>query len=344
MRVIDIHHHAIPGWLIKGARDGSAPGGLAVEHADDGDWLVHREGYRYPISPSFFDPAARLEAMAALGIDAAVVSVSPTIYAYELATDEAIALAARTNDWLAEHVAAAPDRLAAIATLPMQAPEAAARELERAVRDLGLRGASIGPVAGRTPLDDPAIAPVLAAAADLDVPLLLHPYYVGLRPGLPDFYLTNLVGNPLETTIAAARLILSGTLDRLPGLRLVLVHGGGFLPYQVGRLDHGWEVRPEAAGPSAAPSSYLRRFVFDTITHAPAALAYLVGLVGADRVAYGTDHPFDMADGALDDQLAGTSLDEDERRAIAGGTAEATFGPIGSPRPEPTSIPEGAHP
>ena len=344
MRVIDIHHHAIPDWLIDAARNGDAPGGLATERGDDAEWLVHREGYRYPIDASFFDPAARLAAMVALGIDAAVVSVSPTIYAYGLPAEVAVPLTARTNDWIADHVAAAPSQLAGLATLPMQEPEAAARELERAVRDLGLRGASIGPVVGATHLDEPGVAPVLDAAADLGVPLLLHPYYVGLRPGLPDFYLTNLVGNPLETTIAAARLILSGTLDRRPTLRFVLVHAGGFLPYQAGRLDHGWEVRPEAKGPASPPSSYLRRFVFDTVTHAPAALRFLVDLVGADRVAFGTDLPFDMMDGALDDQLGATPLTDDQREAIASGTAEATFGPIDPPPLDQPAIPEGAHP
>lgn len=328
MPVIDIHHHAIPDWLVAEARAGSAPGELAVQHADGEDWLVHPQGYRYPIARAFHDSAARLAAMADLGIDAAVVSVSPTIYGYELPAESAIPFASHVNDWMAGHVADSPTQLAGLATLPMQAPEAAARELERAVRELGLRGASIGPVVGEIPLDDPSIGPVLGAAESLDVPLLLHPYYVGLRPGLPDFYLTNLIGNPLETTISVARLILSGCLDRRPRLRFVLVHAGGFIPYQVGRLDHGWEVRAEVDGSTAPPSSYLRRFVFDTITHDPAALAYLIGRVGADRVAYGTDFPFDMMDGALDAQLAGTRLTDDQHKAIASATAEATFGRI----------------
>jgi aminocarboxymuconate-semialdehyde decarboxylase len=325
MAVTDIHAHFIPADMIVAARDGSGPSGLSVEADDGTELLVHREGYRYPISPVFHDPSARLAAMDQLGIDAAVVSASPTIYFYWLDPGPGAALAQRTNDALARHVEAAPSRLAGLATLPMQDPQAAAAELERAVGVLGMVGAAIGPVVGERPLDDPRFTVVFETAQALDVPLLLHPYYVGLRPGLPDFYLTNLVGNPLETTVSVSRLILSGMLDRLPGLRLALVHAGGFTPYQVGRLDHGWEVRPESKGCLAPPSSYLRRFVYDTLTHSPAALAYLVGLVGADRVAFGTDMPFDMMDGSLDAQLGGTQLAPDDREMVASGTAEAWF-------------------
>jgi aminocarboxymuconate-semialdehyde decarboxylase len=337
MRTIDIHDHCIPAGLIDAARRGEHPAGLTVVADGGADWLVHPEGYRYPITPTFFDPAARLAEMATHGIDAALVSTSPTIFLYDLTGDAAIHHARETNDAIADHVAGAPDRLAGLATLPMAQPEAAARELERAVGDLGLRGAAIGPVVGSVPLDDGRCDPVLAAAEALGVPLLLHPYYVGPRPGLPDFYLTNLVGNPLETTISAARLILSGALDRFPRLRLTLVHGGGYLPYQIGRLDHGWEVRPESKGSALRPSDYLPRFVFDTITHDPTALGFLVDLVGADRVAYGTDLPFDMMDGSLDAQLGSLDLTVDQRRAISSGTAEQWFGPIGTTTEPPSA-------
>ena len=171
---------------------------------------------------------------------------------------------------------------------------------------------------------------MLAAAADLGVPLLLHPYYVGTSPGLVDFYLTNLIGNPLATTVCAARLIFSGTLDELGALRLVLTHGGGYLPYQIGRLDHGHRVRPEAKGCARPPSAYLPAFWFDTVTHAPGPLRFLADSVGTDHVVYGTDFPFDMAAGPLADQLAGTGLSD--TGLIAGGNANDLFG-LGLPGP-----------
>jgi aminocarboxymuconate-semialdehyde decarboxylase len=139
---------------------------------------------------------------------------------------------------------------------------------------------------------------------------VLHPYYVGAKPGLEDYYLTNSIGNPLDTCVAAARLMQSGAFDRHPDLRIVLVHGGGFLPYQLGRLDHAFLVRPEAkVATKRPPSSYLDRFWFDTITHSDASLAFLLSLVGPERVVLGTDLPFDMADARPLERLARTGTD-----------------------------------
>jgi aminocarboxymuconate-semialdehyde decarboxylase len=138
---------------------------------------------------------------------------------------------------------------------------------------------------------------VLAVADRLGVPLMLHPYYVGPKPGLSDFYFTNSIGNPLDTCIAAARLMHSGVFDRYARLSIVLVHGGGFLPYQLGRLDHSFAVRTEPRSKTQTPpSSSLRRFWVDTITHSAASLAFLASLIGIDRLVVGTDLAFDMAD------------------------------------------------
>jgi aminocarboxymuconate-semialdehyde decarboxylase len=188
-----------------------------------------------------------------------------------------------------------------------------------------MRGAQIGPHAEGVPLDDAALRPVLDAAVELGVPLIVHPYYVGSSPGLDDFYLTNLQGNPWQTAVCASRLILSGTLDALPSLDVVLVHGGGHLPYQIGRLDHGYKVRPEAKAPAQPPSRYLRRFHYDTLTHRPESTRWLIDQVGADRVVFGTDMPFDMAGGPLRDQLAGAPVQDEVLAAIAHGNAERLF-------------------
>jgi aminocarboxymuconate-semialdehyde decarboxylase len=252
------------------------------------------------------------------GIDIAVLSLVPPLFFYEQPPAEGVAFARRANDALAEMIDG-HERLLGFASLPLQAPEEAAAELERAVTDLGLRGAQIGTDAGPDRrLDAPELDPVYGAAERLEVPLMLHPNYVGLKPGLEDYYFTNSVGNPLETMLGAARLIHGGTLDRFPSLRPVLVHAGGFLPYQVGRLDHAWEVRAEPkVNLDRRPSEYLERFHMDTITHAEAQLEFLASLIGAERIVLGTDIPFDMGDPAPLELIRRTSVDPDAIGATA---------------------------
>lgn len=323
--VTDMHNHFTPPAFVAEARGGNAFDGVRVERTDGQDWMVHRQGFRYPMAPVFYDLESRLAAMDGMGIDDAVVSMNVQLYFYWAEASEAAGFARSANDAMAEFVGSSGGRLHGLATLPMQDPDAAVAELERAVRDLGLLGAEIGPEVEGTPLDDPGVVGILEAAQRLGVPLVLHPYYVGPRPGFEDFYMTNLIGNPLSTCVCAARLILSGVLDRLDRLEVVLMHGGGFLPYQIGRLDHGWRVRQEASRPERAPSEYLRRFTYDTITHRPDALRWLVDTVGADRVAYGTDFPFDMGGGPFAEQVSGAGLSDDAHAQIANGTAARLF-------------------
>lgn len=325
MPTVDVHNHFIPAGVIADARRGAGFDGLGVETLDGHEALVHRQGYRYPIDPAFYDIEKRLAAMDEMGTDVAVVSVAPTMFMYWAAADETVDFARQANDALASMVAESGGRLAGVATLPMQDTDAAAAELRRAVGELGMRGAEIGPVVEDCPLDDPGVRPVLATAAELGVPLILHPYYVGSRPGLGDFYLTNLIGNPLESTVSASRLIFAGVLDELPRLRLVLMHGGGYLPYQIGRLDHGHRVRPECDGCRRAPSAYLPQFWYDTVTHARKPLRFLIDLVDPSHVLFGTDFPFDMAAGPCEEQLGGIQLSEGERQAVAGGNTTSLF-------------------
>lgn len=324
----DIHTHFIPRQVIDEARGGSALDGVAIQQRDGREWLVHRQGHRYPLAPEFWDLDAKLQHMDHLRIDACVLSVAPSLLFYWLEAGPAQEFCRQANDALAGFVAQAAGRLYGLAAVPLQEPEAAAAELRRAVLDLGFKGAQIGTTMEGIPLDDPQFEPFFAAAEALDVPVLVHPYYVaGKRAEFAEFYLINLVSYPLSTGMAASRLILSGFLDRHPGLKVVLAHGGGFMPYQAGRLDHGFRVRAETkARIDSPPSSYLRRFHYDTITHAGLPLKFLVELVGADRVVLGTDIPFDMADLRFEEHLAAAGFDEKTLQAINGGNAGRLFG------------------
>jgi aminocarboxymuconate-semialdehyde decarboxylase len=315
--ILDVHTHFIPPFAQAEAR---GPGVFGVR--EEGGWLVHPQGYRYPVAREFVDADAKVAEMDRLGIDLSVLSIAPPLFFYERGAAEAGAFAERANDALADLVGE-NDRLVGFATLPLQDGERAAAELERTVREHGFVGAQIGTNCGPLPIDAPELDPVLAAAANLDVPLMLHPYYVGPKPMLEDFYFTNSIGNPLDTCIAAARLIHSGALDRHPALKVVLVHAGGFLPYQLGRLDHAYAVRREPrTAIDRQPSSYFDRFWLDTITHSDASLAFLVSMVGTGRIVLGTDLPFDMGDPVPLERLRRVGVDP----ADLGATAASLLG------------------
>jgi len=184
-----------------------------------------------------------------------------------------------------------------MATLPMQHPEAAVAEMERVAREHGFKGIELATAAPGGELADPKYRPVLRRAQELKMTIFAHPNTIGAGGRLDCYYLTNLIGNPLETTIMVANLMFSGALDELPRLKMLLAHGGGFAPYQVGRFVHGHKVRPETrAHTGSSAKELLKRFYFDTITHEPQALRYLIELVGAARIVVGTDSPFDMGD------------------------------------------------
>jgi aminocarboxymuconate-semialdehyde decarboxylase len=271
-----------------------------------------------------WDLERRLRDMAAAEVDVQVLSVCPQTFLYAQPPSLAAAFARIQNVQLAKLVKAHPDRFLAIATLPLQAPQLAADELRHAMGVLGLRGMQIGSnVAGRN-LDDPELEPVWATAAELGAFILLHPINVAGADRLSSYYLGNLIGNPLDTTIAAACLVFSGVLERHPSLKICLAHGGGFVPYQAGRFLHGWHVRtePKRRLPKP-PTESLARFYFDTIVHSKDVLEFLVGNAGAGRVLLGSDYPFDMGmpDGVL--QVRGASIPAAEQSAILGGRARA---------------------
>jgi len=324
---IDVHTHYIPEHAIREVREGKGIDGITLEIHDGVERIVHPTmGMRYAVMPEFFDQEAKLRHMDGLGIDLSILSVVPLWLFHWTPAEEAVTFCQRANDWLSGYVSGS-DRLMGMATVPLQAPEAAAEELRRAKTDLGLRGVQIGTTVNGAPLDDAQFTPFFSAAEELDMPVTLHPCYSGKPPPFTDFYMKNLIGNPLGTATAASRLILSGFLDRHPDLDVILVHAGGFMPYQIGRLDHGYHVREESREHiGQPPSSYLRRFHYDTITHAPKPLEFLVDLVGDDRVVLGTDIPFDMADIEFERVIGEAGLTADTVSTIESGNAARLFG------------------
>ena len=243
------------------------------------------------------DPQKKIRDMEEKGLEFNVLSSTPFAFLYEVEDDLAIELARFHNDQLSEMVKKYPDRFAAMATLPLQVPDEALKELTRATKTLGLRGVEIGSHVGKRELGDEVFWPIYKALEDLDMPIFIHPHHVAGLDRLLDFYLNNLIGNPLDTTIAAANLIFSGVLEKYPGLKIILAHAGGQFPYIIGRWEHGYQVRPECKEKvHQSPMAFFKNFYFDTITHNPDALRYLVSLAGSDHVLLGTDYPYDMGD------------------------------------------------
>jgi aminocarboxymuconate-semialdehyde decarboxylase len=274
------------------------------------------------------DPQKKIRDMEEKKIGFYVLSSTPFAFLYEVEEDLAVELARFHNDQLSEMVKKYPDRFAAMATLPLQVPEEALKELERATKTLGLWGVEIGSHVGKRELGDEVFWPIYKALEGLDMPIFIHPHHVAGIDRLQDFYLNNLIGNPLDTTIAAANLIFSGALEKYPGLKIILAHGGGQFPFIMGRIEHGYEVRPEAREKvHQPPRAFLKNFYFDTITHNPEALRYLIAFAGSDHVLLGSDYPYDMGDANPVQNVSKLSgIKAIDRRKIMRENAIALFG------------------
>jgi aminocarboxymuconate-semialdehyde decarboxylase len=292
---IDVHAHWYPRAWLDLVRDHGAPHGVEWREIPD-KGPQFKVGYlpTGPAGPLFVDLEARLQAMDAQGVEVHALSLSqPMIYWADRALGER--LAATFNEEVARAHDLHPKRLVGLATLPMQAPDLAAREVERAAAFPGVRGFYVATEILGKELSDKTFFPVYERIEATGLPLFLHPVFVIGHERLDRHYLTNLLGNPFESAIAAAHLIFGGVLDRFPKLEIVLPHAGGAFPWLVGRLNRGWEKRADLKHIAHAPNDYLRRFYYDTIGYSDAVLDYLVRHIGADRVLMGSDYCFPIA-------------------------------------------------
>ena len=326
--VIDPHALILPHTFIADVRAGKFGPSLSIEPGSKWELLITRSRilgkdrlHRNPLPVRTYDVALRLLDMDATGVDRQILSVVPPCMYYSLDAGLCREIAASFNDRLAELARSHPQRFSCMATVPLQDPPAAAGELERA-KALGHIGVQIGSnIAGRN-LDDPALDIFWEKAVSLDMPVFIHPIDVmGMEDRLKDYYLNNLIGNPLDTTIAVASLIFGGVMDRFPGLKILLSHTGGFVPWIRGRWQHGYLEREEPKSRGAHPvEAYIRKFYYDTIIHNADCLEFAWKTLGADRIVYGTDYPFDMGDLGPARQIPGLSRlpAADQEKILAG--------------------------
>ena len=268
----------------------------AAKDASGQEILMAEGRSQGPIVAQVCDPKRRIQDMDKIGLDMQAISIIPNDVNYDVDASLGLKFAQKQNNGIAEVVRAYPDRFIGMATVPMQDASLAVQELERAVRELGFKAVEIiSNVKGKN-LDEPEFRPFYQKVQELDIPIYIHPHNVAGADRLQKSELTNLIGFPLESSIAAASIIFGGVLESFPKLRFLFSHAGGYVPYIRGRWEHGYYFRKECRTIPKPPSEYVKLMYFDTIIHFGPALAFLVDTVGADKVVLGSDYPADMGD------------------------------------------------
>ena len=321
-RTIDTHTHICTLETAALITKAGVKVTITPEGVENAAFDVNGTVYR-PFPTGGFDIARRLRDMDATGVDVHVLSATPQTYLYNVEPELAATVAAIQNDQMAKHIAAHPDRFWGIATLPLAQPKHAADELKRAMTKLGLRGSMFASNIKGINLDDPMFEPLWAIAEELGAFMFVHPNNVAGADRLKSYYLGNLIGNPLDTTIAAASLFFGGVMDRYPKLKIMLAHGGGFTPYQAARWEHGWKVRNEPKkNIKTQPKGIAKRFFYDTILHSDRTLEAMIGLVGSGQVLLGSDYPYDMAMLGCVAHVRSLEISDADKDSILGGRAE----------------------
>lgn len=293
----DVHTHFVPPLVLDWLRDHRTRVNATWEKRDPNkeDFLSVNGKWAFELKKLFVNPDQYLEGQAQAGVQLSLISPIPQLFAYDFQPEITAEVAKVYNHALAKWVKDHPNRLAGLATLPLNDPAAGAAVLRDAM-DQGLLGAIIGPGLGEQMLSDEFFTPLWEEANHQEAVVFIHPL-LNEDPRLKRRMMPNLIGVPWETTLCATDLVLSGILDRFPRVKILLAHGGGFLPYQLGRITQGYRMwKPVAAKLQAPPGEYLKRFWYDSVLWSPKALEFLVQTVGADRVVPGSDYPFDLSE------------------------------------------------
>ena len=320
---IDIHAHIIPPEFLNALRDGRGRHGIDIA-VEDGNVRAAISGGPDigVLRADLRDIDDRLAAMDASAVDIQILANWIDLNGYVLSEPQGAEYCRLFNESLAAVVASHSKRFMALANVPLQAPSAAAAELNHAVSELGMVGVQIATTVAGQELDDPDLDPLWEAAEGLRCIVVLHPYNPLPQRGLRRYFLSNALGRPAETTLAIGHMIFGGVFERFPNLTVCVVHGGGFLPYQIGRMDQAFRAKPELAAShlTRLPSEWGRHLYYDTVTHNPDVLRFLIDQVEVTHVMMGTDYPFEMGDGRPVDTIGSIpGLGDDERRLILDG-------------------------
>ncbi|MBW8050302.1 MAG: amidohydrolase [Cytophagales bacterium] len=324
---IDIHTHILPkSWPDLKKKYGYG-GFIRLEHHQPGcarmmlDDKLFRE-----IKENCWDPKVRLKECDKK-VDVQVLSTTPVMFSYWAKPQHTLDLSRILNDHIAEIVADFPARFVGLGTLPMQAPDLAIKELERCI-EIGLAGAQIGTHINEWNLDAPELFPVFEAAQQLGAAIFVHPWDIMGKEKMPKYWLPWLVGMPAETSLAICSMIFGGVLEKLPKLRVAFAHGGGAFPITIGRIEHGFNVRPDlcAVDNPVNPRKYIGKFYIDSLVHDPKALDYIVEVIGANNIALGSDYPFPLGESEPGKLIESMPYDDKTKERLLCGTAMEWLG------------------
>ena len=315
---IDLHAHCVPPAYFQLLQEDASRFGTTYGEDEKGQPYVEHPGRgRALFTQGFWDPGTILKRLEMYRIDRQILSPPPQLFHYDLIPELGLEIAKLWNDSMVDFTLPYANRLGAMASVPLQDPVAAAEELRRAVRDKGLLGVEIGTNVNGVYLDNPSLAPFYEEASSLEVPVLVHPWNPPGTDRMNEYALFEVVAFPLDTTICLIRLMLSGTLDRFPGVKFCFVHAGAYVPTLLGRIRRGLEVYPEyARNMNADPEEYLRRLHFDSIILDSTALRNAISIIGADKFFLGSDHPFGVGDLDPVGSVEAVGLKTDQEAAI----------------------------
>jgi len=321
---IDIHTHILPQHIPKWKEKFGYGGFIQLEHykpccarmiRDDG--VFFRD-----IEDNCWSPEARMKECDTLGVHVQVLSTVPVMFSYWTKPTDGLDLSYFLNDHIAGIVQRFPRRFIGLGTVPLQAPDLAIRELERC-KNIGLVGVQIGTNVNQSNLGAAQFVEFFTACQDLGMAVFVHPWEVMGADVMPEYWLPWLVGMPAETSRAICSMLFSGLLEKLPRLRVAFAHGGGSFPSTIGRIEHGFLMRPDlcAVDNPVNPKEYLTRMYFDSLVHEPIMLDYLLQLVGAERIALGSDYPFPLGELKPGELIESMPYSEDTKRRLLSGTA-----------------------
>ena len=322
---IDIHTHIMPEKMPNFAKKFGYGGFISLDHHKPCcARMMMDDTFFREVEDNCWSAEARIKDCNHHHVDVQVLSTIPVLFAYWAKAQDALDISMFLNDHIAEITQRYPDRFVGLGTIPMQSPDLAIKEMERCVKELGMPGVEIGTHVNDWNLDDEKLFPVFEAAEELGASIFVHPWDMMGKAKMEKYWLPWLVGMPAETSLAICSMIFGGIFERLPNLKVAFAHGGGSFPATINRIEHGFNVRPDlcAINNNVNPKEYLGKFYLDSLTHDPVMLNYLIDLVGADKIALGTDYPFPL--GELQPGQLIESMDElsaDVKQKLLSGSA-----------------------